>query len=91
MDAKGFNSRTNTEQELRAELLRVLHSSSAPIQARAAALNGLRQMGVDLVSELKALDPDVAADIAAEAVLLQDESGSLLDALEQANLGDDER
>ena len=92
MDAKAFNSRTATEQEeLRAELVRVLHSSSAPVQARAAALNRLRQMDVDVLSELRSLDPDVAADIAAEAVLLQDEGGTLLDALEQANLGGDER
>lgn len=84
MDAKAFHSRTTTEQEeLRAELVRVLHSSSAPLAARAAALNMLRRADVDVLPELKSIDPEVAADIAAEAVLLQDEGGTLLDALEE--------
>jgi hypothetical protein len=72
------------------ELVRLLHSASAPLDARASALTMLRQTDVDVLSELKSLDPDAAADIATEAVLLQDEGGTLLDVLSRAEVGEDD-
>ncbi|HYK04753.1 MAG TPA: hypothetical protein VE974_23575 [Thermoanaerobaculia bacterium] len=83
MDAKAL-------EEIRTELVRLLHSSATPLASRAAALTRLRAMNVDVLAELKSLDPKVAAEIATEAVLLQDESGTLLDALTKANVGEDE-
>jgi hypothetical protein len=81
--AAALSLRTEAELEtMRVELLSVLHSASAPLVVRAAALTTLRHLGVDVLTEMKSLEPDVAADIATEAVLLQDEGGTLLDALE---------